>query len=276
MNTRTLAVGIGFLVTLIATLGMTNPDGLRSTQDQTTEIETSKIEYIHKTMEIDGQKYKWTIIIPPSAVKGGAGILFLHGRGSGGQDGKHHLEVGLPKAIESDPQVWPFIIIAPQKNSAGDWDFHESAVMKMLDEAIEEEYIDPDNIGITGLSQGGHGSLLFASLHPDRFSAVAPVCGYAHVAFDKEGNQTPFPSIPDYLSSTAEIAKKISDIPVWLFHGDEDSVVPAISSRIMNQKLESMDADVKYTEFPGVDHNSWDPAYAKKELGKWFSKHLQN
>lgn len=227
-------------------------------------------------MEVEGQKYNWTIIIPPSAKKGGPGLLFLHGLGSSGDDGKDHLNQGLPPAIEQDPEAWPFVVIVPQKQSESDWDFHEQAVMQMLDEAIEEGFIDQEKVGITGLSQGGHGTMVFASNHPGRFVAAAPVCGYPQIAFDEEGEQTPFPSRAEFQAAMLSIFENLKDIPVWIFHGELDSAVPVISARILNQTLESMDADVKYTEFAGVGHNSWDPAYAKKELGEWFTEHMQD
>ncbi len=280
MNKQTLTLGIGFLATLIATMAMAGemagPDEHTSTQVQKTTAQASSVEYIHKTMEVEGQKYIWTIIIPPSAKKGGAGLLFLHGRGQCGDDGKLHVKYGLPPAIEKNPESWPFVVIVPQKESASDWGFHEQAVMQMLDQAIEEGFIDKDKIGITGLSQGGHGTMVFASKHPDRFVAAAPVCGYPQVAFDEEGESTPFPSMADFQSAMLKIVENLKDIPVWIFHGEVDSTVPVMTARVLNQTLESMGADVKYTEFAGVGHNSWSPAYAKKELGEWFAEHMED
>ncbi|MBO6514485.1 MAG: alpha/beta fold hydrolase, partial [Phycisphaerales bacterium] len=230
----------------------------------------------HRTLEIDDQEYNWTIMIPPSAERGGPAILFLHGLGAGGTRGTAHLRYGLVPAIERTPDDWPFIVIIPQKTTRSDWDFHEDAVMQMLDIAIEEKLIDPDNIGITGLSQGGRGSMVFAANHPDRFQAVAPVCGYAQLAYNKEGKRTQFPGMTEYQAAMTGLSEKLKDRPIWLFHGSDDKVVPAVTSRVMNMTLKSMEADVKYTEFENTDHNAWDPAYAMPELGHWFSKHLNN
>ncbi len=234
----------------------------------------SGVEYIHKQIEIGEHEYAWTIMIPPSAEKGGAGLLFLHGRGQCGDDGELHIKYGLPPAIEKNPEAWPFVVLIPQKESNADWNYHEDAVMQLLDEAIEEGYVDPDQIGIIGLSQGGQGSMVFAANNPDRFSAVAPVCGYAHIAHDENGDDTEIPSIKEYQRLMLDLASKLKTTPVWLFHGDEDSAVPVDCSRVKNHALKSMGADVKYTEFPGVDHNAWDPAYEMKELAEWFKERL--
>ncbi|MFK7760226.1 MAG: alpha/beta fold hydrolase [Phycisphaerales bacterium] len=236
--------------------------------------EAPAVEYIHRTLEIDDQEYNWTIMIPPGAQRGGPAILFLHGLGAGGSKGTAHIRYGLAPAIEQDPESWPFIVIIPQKTSRSAWDFHEDAVMQMLDIAVEEELIDPDNIGITGLSQGGHGSMVFAANHPERFKAIAPVCGYAQIAYDEEGNRTPSPSMGEYHAAMMALSSKLKDRPMWLFHGSDDKIVPAAASRVMNMTLKTMEADVKYTEFPDTDHNAWDPAYAMPELGEWFSTHL--
>jgi predicted peptidase len=236
----------------------------------------SATEFIHKAVEVDGEEYIWTIMIPPSAKKGGAGLLFLHGKGQCGDDGELHTKYGLPPAIESNPEAWPFVVMIPQKKSGADWNFHEEAVMQLLDETIEEGYVDPERIGVTGLSQGGHGAMVIASNNPKRFSAVAPVCGYAHIAHDEQGNDTPIPSIEEYQAQMLNLAGKLKDLPVWLFHGDEDAAVPVDCSRVMNHALKSMGADVKYTEFPGVNHDAWDPAYAMPELAEWYREHLSD
>jgi hypothetical protein len=33
----------------------------------------------------------------------------------------------------------------------------------------------------------------------------------------------------------------------------------------MVEKLNTLKAEVKYSEYPGVNHNSWDKAYAEKD-----------
>jgi predicted peptidase len=82
-------------------------------------------------------------------------------------------------------------------------------------------------------------------------------------------------SYPDEPRSYAEVAKKIGKTPVWIFHGDADEAVPVANSRKMYEALEAAGGDVRYTEYPGVGHNSWDKAYADRELTTWlFSKSL--
>ena len=105
---------------------------------------------------------------------------------------------------------------------------------------------------------GGYGVWSVAGRHPDLFAAIAPVCGGVHG----------FP--PDRY---VEIAKQVQHLPIWIFHGEADDVIPVSESRQMNNTLKSLGADVRYTEYPGVAHNCWDTAYAEPELPQWFLSH---
>jgi predicted peptidase len=66
------------------------------------------------------------------------------------------------------------------------------------------------------------------------------------------------------------LAATVKDIPVWLFHGDADAVVRVDNSRKLSAALKAAGAEVRYTEYPGVNHNSWDSAFAERELMPWL------
>ena len=115
--------------------------------------------------------------------------------------------------------------------------------------AIQEKYpIDPDRVYVTGISMGGFATWEAMIRHPENFAASIPVCGGGDVTF----------------------ADRIKHIPVWAFHGAEDPVVPVICSQSMIEKLEQVGGHPRYTEYPGVGHNSWDRAYAEPELLSWL------
>ena len=59
-------------------------------------------------------------------------------------------------------------------------------------------------------------------------------------------------------------------VPFWIFHGADDKVVPVSSSQRMVKALKVAGARPKYTEYPGVKHNSWMKAYQSRELWKWM------
>ena len=121
----------------------------------------------------------------------------------------------------------------------------------MLAAAEEEFRPDPARRYLTGLSQGGNGSLVLATALPWRFAAVAPVCGLGR---SQGGGQELW-----------------LEMPLWLFHGDADAVVPASCSRAVADCMTGPGRPLptpKLTLYPGVEHNSWDAAYAEPELAR--------
>ncbi|HEY7116931.1 MAG TPA: prolyl oligopeptidase family serine peptidase [Tepidisphaeraceae bacterium] len=124
--------------------------------------------------------------------------------------------------------------------------------LEVLDQLRKEFKLDDKRLYITGLSMGGYGTWDVIARHPTLFAAAVPVCGGAD-------------------ESTAPTIK---DIPIWCFHGGADPTVPTARSRNMIKALEAAGGQPKYTEYPGVGHNSWDKAYSEPELPKWlFAQH---
>lgn len=240
--------------------------------DEEDTAERVKIE--HRTLEHDGQTYAWAIMIPESAEEGGRALLFLHGAGECGTDGEKNLAVGLPTNVKADPDRWPFVVIVPQKPTReSEWEDHEDAVLKMLDLCAEEGLIDSGRLAITGLSQGGHGTIMIGSRYPDRFKAAASVCGYVDRRFSEDGTRAKEVPAEPTDESVIEAAKGLESMPVWLFHGEVDSVVPVEESRALFAALNTTGATCAYTELEGVNHGAWDPAYADPDLAEWFKGH---
>ena len=86
---------------------------------------------------------------------------------------------------------------------------------------------------------------------PLRRNGTAPICG----------------------GGDAKSAAKIKAVPCWCFHGDADNVVVPKRSQDMIEALKAAGGKPKYTEYPGVGHNSWDKAYGTKELYDWLLEH---
>lgn len=239
-----------------------------------------EVRVIDYRMEKDGRTYAWSVMIPPGAKEGGPGLLFLHGYGECGDDGKKNLAVGLPPAVRKNPERWPMVIIVPQKpvpNS--EWEDHEAAVLAILDEAAKKGHYNPNRLAITGLSQGGHGTIWFAANHSDRFTAAVPVCGYVERRFDHSQVRVSGPGAEsdfDWIRAAKEL---LTGMPIWLFHGGKDDVIPPTESRRLFSEIgasaEEPDARARYTEYPNADHNSWDAAYAEPELPTWILRYAR-
>ncbi len=183
-------------------------------------------------------------------------ILFLHGAGRRGTDGRSQTASGLAKAIREKNENFPFLAIFPQAREDENWRPGSAGgklALAILEQVQSEYRIDPDRITLTGVSMGGQGTWSLAAAEPDRWSAIVPIChGWR----------------PDQ-------ASRLKAVPCWCFHGDADEMIPPSQSREMVRAIQEAGGKPLYQEFPGVDHNhSADHAYAIPELFEWLL--LQN
>jgi predicted peptidase len=194
-------------------------------------------------------------------------IVFLHGRGESGTDGVRPIVQGIGTALLWNSERWPAIVLFPQKPTEdSEWEQHEAAVLAILDRTRAELRIDDDRVYLTGLSQGGHGTWVLGARRRERWAALVAVCGYAGAHPRAARLDLP----PAYFGAPGELAAGISDLPLWLFHGDADDVVPPAQTRELAAALAALGHPPKVTLYPGVDHNSWDRAYAEEELPRWL------
>jgi len=176
-------------------------------------------------------------------------LLFLHGGGESGDSLSTIKSNGPPKLIVEGKQ-FPFLILAPQNPYKKKW-WNTRAVAQLLDTIVENNRVDKNRVYLTGLSRGGSAAWEMAVQYPDKFAALAVVCG-----------MTPLP-YANWINK---------DLPIWVFHGDQDKSIPISESVNMVDKLKAMGYNVKFTIYEGVGHNSWKNAYANEELYSWFIK----
>lgn len=174
-------------------------------------------------------------------------ILFLHGAGETGDKLEMVKRHGPPKIVATKPD-FPFIVISPQASQRG-WRPYQ--VLAMLEDVASRYRVDRDRVYLTGLSMGGFGTWATAAVAPDRFAAIVPICG--------GGN-------------TAD-AEKLKGMPIWVFHGAQDKVVPPSRSEMMIEAVKKAGGEVKYTLYPDAAHDSWTATYDNPELYKWLLEH---
>jgi predicted peptidase len=209
--------------------------------------------FLNRSIAVGDTEHKYVVYVPRAyspAMKWPV-ILFLHGAGERGTDGLAQSDVGIGRAIRFMSDRYPAVVVMPQCLPQQNWSgaMLDMAV-KALDKTLMEFNTDVNRLYLTGLSMGGFGSFLLASNGPGRFAAVVPICG--------GGNP-------------AEMAPKLKDVPTWVFHGDADTAVPVQRSRDMVEAIKAAGGTkIKYSEYPGVPHNSWDKAYSDKEMTDWL------
>jgi predicted peptidase len=184
-------------------------------------------------------------------------MLFLHGIGERGNDVNKVKIHGPPKVAERMTN-FPFILISPQCPD-GEW-WNNQSLMALLDEVTKKYRVDTNRVYLTGLSMGGFGSWSLALAYPERFAAVAPICGggnpFVVMAYDPKKKAA------------------IKSLPFRVFHGDKDPAVNVSESERMVSFLKKYGCeDVQLTIYPGVGHDSWTQTYNDPKLYDWFLSH---
>ena len=228
--------------------------------------------FLNRTVTVAGTSYRYVVFVPiewTSARKWPI-VLFLHGAGERGEDGLQQSQTGIGGAIRSHADRFPAIVVMPQCRKNLWWlaPSMEAQAIAALDAATSEFNGDPERTYLTGLSMGGYGTWDLAGKMPNRFAAIAPICGGVKIPVryvkDTGVAQTESPDM------YAAAARKVASIPIWAFHGGADPAVPVEESRYMVAALKALNADVRYTEYPGVGHNSWDKAYDEPDFPAWL------
>lgn len=200
-------------------------------------------------------------------------VLLLHGAGERGNDNEKQLIHGGNLFLDSAVrEKYPAIVVFPQCPQESYWssvkinrnvtpldlDFDYTRpittplndAMELLKQLVAEEAVNTKRIYITGLSMGGMGTFEAVHRFPGLFAAALPICGGGDPARYKKV-KTPF----------------------WIFHGTDDAVVDVKYSKIMVDRLKDLRVKLRYTEYPGVNHNSWVNAFAEVDFVPWmFSK----
>ncbi len=192
-------------------------------------------------------------------------VLLLHGAGERGIDNQKQLVhvAGLFSTPENR-RKYPCFVVAPQCAPDEQWvdrpwsfpnfvqPLHPSrnlgSAMQLLEHTIRQHPVDPKRIYIMGLSMGGFGTWDAITRFPERFAAAVPICG---------GGDT-------------SKASKLTGLPIWAFHGSDDTVVPVELSQNMCNAIQQLGGNCRYTEFPDIGHNSWNAAAAHPDLLPWL------
>lgn len=194
-------------------------------------------------------------------------VLFLHGAGERGSDNNKQLKWCVNDfAKPSVRSEHPCFVVAPQCAKGGKWvdtpwDEDRShpmpaepspsmgALIGLLDRLENELPVDQSRIYLGGLSMGGYGTWDLLARRPKRFAAAFPICG----------------------GGDPSAAKSFAHVPIWVFHGSGDEIVPIARSHEMVDALQSAGAkSVRFSNYQGVGHHSWINAFAEPELFDWL------
>jgi predicted peptidase len=196
-------------------------------------------------------------------------LLFLHGLGECSNVDLTRAKVhGPPHIVDSRPD-FPFVVVTPQLPPLAGYDPKRSYtsqqiiamvakawkpedLIKLVDHVMDKLSIDRERVYVTGLSMGGFGTFRLVAEYPDRFAAAVPICA---------GGE------PE------KMARSLSRVPIWAFHGAKDPVVPLAKGQEMADAVRRAGGDVRFTVYPNVAHNSWTATYGNQEVYDWLLAH---
>ena len=176
-------------------------------------------------------------------------VIQLHGageRGAGQEDLKLVDIHGFSALLQK--QDFPCITVMPQCPKDSFWAARVESIIEFVAQLKAYFPVDESRVFLTGLSMGGFGTWDMACTYPNLFSAAAPICGGG-------------------LTWRAGLLK---DLPIRAFHGDADTCVPLCNSEAMVEAVNLCGGHAELTIFPGVDHNSWTPAYCDTDVIPWL------
>ena len=267
------AFGLAFFVALLAC--NSNGHGLCTAQDKT-KLSAAEAEKSPSPAALfepreyggeDGKVLRYRLLKPLDfdPTEKYPLVIFLHGAGERGDDNVAQLKHGMKDFCDpSRREKYRCYVLAPQcpKNARWadiDWSKKEmhipaetsdsmKLVFEVVDRMVADAAIDKNRIYVTGLSMGGYGTWDCLYRRPDFFAAALPICG----------------------GVSTEVAESIKHVPVWCFHGADDKVVTVDYSRDMIASLKAAGGTPKYTEYPGVGHDSWSTTYANPQIYEWL------
>ncbi|HLK29908.1 MAG TPA: prolyl oligopeptidase family serine peptidase [Puia sp.] len=199
-------------------------------------------------------------------------VLFLHGSAQRGKDNEKQLMWGADLFLDSTNRLkYPAIVVFPQCPFTSLWNAitftslsdslrykfpsNKTPIVPMqlllglVDQLAKNNSVDTTRFYVGGLSMGGFATFEILWRKPHFFAAAFPICG--------AGNAD-------------QVHLYADKFPIWIFHGDADRLVPVSNSRLMYKTLKAEGANVKYTEYPGVGHDSYKKALAEPDLLPWL------
>ena len=177
-------------------------------------------------------------------------LFFLHGRGESNGPLNLVAKWGPPRLAARGDDL-PYIIVSPQCPADDSWssETQQTRLTELLEHVTATYPIDPNRTFLTGLSMGGFGSWAFIAKHPDRFAAAVIVCGGGDPA----------------------TAEKLTNTPIWTFHGDQDGAVPYQRTVDMVDAIKAAGGTkIRFTGLEHFGHNTWSAVYATPAVYQWM------
>ncbi len=216
-------------------------------------------QFVQKTFQDERGAHKYAVFVPAGYQPGRPvpAVLFLHGAGERGRDGVKPTQVGLGPYLKARGSSVPFLAVFPQAEEMEGrlltaWQPGQpdaDRALKILDTVMKEYSVDKQRVTLAGWSMGGFGAWSLAAEHPERWAGVALLSG----------------------GGDAALASKVKSLPLWVFHGFHDHLVPVNNSQQLVKALQDAGGDVVYEELPDASHDISAETFGNEAVLKWLS-----
>ena len=204
------------------------------------DIEAKQLKYILTAPDNIGENEKLPLIV------------FLHGAGERGDDVERLKVYCVPKLFTKNQEhngVRAYTLSPQCPLHPFTWYDFKNEVMALIDEVVKNNQIDPSKVSLCGISMGGFGTWELAMTYPERFYKIAPLCSGG-------------------MSWRAWALK----MPIRVFHGKRDDVVPFAYSELMVNAVKACGGNVEFITYDDLSHNCWDRAFDETDLVNWLAK----
>ncbi|MBX3438201.1 MAG: hypothetical protein KF861_11970 [Planctomycetaceae bacterium] len=207
--------------------------------------------------DADGD-HKYVVFVPQGEPPqdGWPVILFLHGAGERGTDGRRQLAVGLGPLVKLRAANFPAVVVFPQAENFNrpilrTWSPFAAdgrRALAMLADVERDYPVNSKRRILSGWSMGAVGAWEVAAADPSHWSAVTTVSG----------------------GGRPEVAARLRDVPIWAFHGADDRIVPAATTRQMVQAIRNAGGRILFSEIAGEGHDVWRRVYDSDVVLNWM------
>ena len=193
-------------------------------------VESSKIT--HQQIIFNGQERSYELFVPTPDATPRPLLLLMHPTGQ--------REIHLAEAWKSLAEKEHILLAAPSSTKIESWSMKEDPpayIEQVITDVKKRHAVDSRRVYVFGFSAGAHYVIKLCLAFPSSFAA----CGSAMGALDEKL----FPSLD----------KLHGKVPLILFTGTEDDIVPASAVLATYKALQAKGFEVKMQNYPGQDHN---------------------
>ncbi len=173
-------------------------------------------------------------------------IVYLHDEAQSVEDGKEQALNQSPITHAVSQDEFPYLIAAP---ISGTDEWEATKLISFLNTLRQQFEIDPSRIYLTGFDDGADAVWMLSIFYPNRFAAIVPIAGTA---------------------DPKAVRQNLTHLPVWIFHGKKDKVVPVENSLLLMGALKDHNENINYTLLQDKGHRIWEDVYHYEALYDWF------